>query len=39
MTDQEYNDQMAAEDMRTAFLLSATLAIVIGGGLLIGWLT
>lgn len=38
MTDKEYNEQMAARDMRTAIQLLAALAIVIVGGLLIGWL-
>ena len=38
MTDNEYNRQMAAQDMRTAPQFLATLVTTVGGMLLIGWL-
>ena len=37
MTDDEYNEQIAAHDMRIALHLSATLVAVAAAMLLIGW--
>lgn len=38
MTGKDFNEQMAAQHMRIAVQLSATLVIVIGLMTLIGWL-